>query len=134
MSEEIMAADANLAELARVRNERDLIRDALHQVEESLASERAARTAFEADAAQLRQAALAVVRAVSYAERFKARAELQVLATVAHPGTLIVKELELLRELADDLARWREAGGDIRDLTYVFETMDRYQAMKAGGG
>lgn len=42
-------------------------------------------------------------------------------------------ETILLRELYDDLARWREAGGDIRDLTYVFETMDRIIASKGEG-
>jgi hypothetical protein len=49
-----------------------------------------------------------------------------------HPGTALLAELKLLRELADDLARWREAGGDIRDLTYVLETMDRIAATKEG--
>lgn len=48
----------------------------------------------------------------------------------SRPGAALLAELTLLRELADDLARWREAGGDIRDLRYVLETMDRYAAMK----
>lgn len=41
-------------------------------------------------------------------------------------------EAILLRELADDIDRWREAGGDARDLRYVLETMDKIDAMKAG--
>lgn len=110
----------------------DGAKEQLSQSERATEAERAARRAFEADAVQLRTAALAYVRATSYAERLRLRAELEVLATVEHPGVLIVQELKLLRELSDDLTRWREAGGDIRDLTYVFETMDKIEKTKEG--
>jgi hypothetical protein len=86
------------ADLARARNDRDLIKSALHQVESALAQERTARRTFDADSAQLRAAVLAYVQAASYAERFKARAELQVLATVEHPGTLLLRENAFLRQ------------------------------------
>lgn len=46
-----------------------------------------------------------------------------------HPGSALLAELTLLRELTGDLIRWREAGGDIRDLRDVFETLDRYMAL-----
>ena len=119
MSDDALIADANLIAIAelraaldvalaeneqrmdverRLRSDRDLIRDALHQVEASLATERAARHACEADAAQLRAAALTFIRAGSYAERTKARAELEVLATVEHPGVLVLKENAFLRQ------------------------------------
>lgn len=41
-------------------------------------------------------------------------------------------ELTILRELASDVARWRETGGDPRDLRYILETADRIAQMKAG--
>ena len=31
---------------------------------------------------------------------------------------------QLLAELYDDLVRWRDAGGDVRELRYVLETLD----------
>ena len=123
-------SDSQDAELARLRSDVFDLRSALAQQQREIDAERAARRAFEADAAQLRQAALAYVRAGSYAERSRLRAELEVLATVDHAGTLLMQELDLLRELSEDLTRWRETGGDIRDLTYVFETMDRIATMK----
>jgi hypothetical protein len=130
MSEDVRAADA---ELARLRTSVRDLREINAQQERAIEAERAARRAFEADAAQLRQTALAYVTSATYEDRERLRAELHVLATVDHPGVLLLNELKLLRELADDLTRWREAGGDIRDLTYVFETMDRVAAMKEGG-
>lgn len=48
-------------------------------------------------------------------------------------GNLIISpddETTLLRVLADDVMRWREAGGDVRDLRYVLETIDRIEQMK----
>jgi hypothetical protein len=33
-----------------------------------------------------------------------------------------------LRELYDDVQRWRESGGDVRELRYVLETADRVQS------
>jgi len=39
-------------------------------------------------------------------------------------------ELTTLRELFADIERWRESG-DGRDLAYVLETADKYDAMKA---
>jgi len=35
---------------------------------------------------------------------------------------------QLLAELYSDLVRWRDAGGDVRELRYVFETMDQISA------
>lgn len=81
----------------------------------------------EADAAAFRERVVATCRIGGgglYA--------IEELLKEPHPGTALLAELTLLRELADDLTRWREAGGDIRDLTYVFEMMDRYAAMKGG--
>jgi hypothetical protein len=94
--------------------------------------ERALRA--EADALALRTAALAYVTSATYEERERLRAELYVLATVDHAGGMLVQELALLRELASDVARWREAGGDPRDLRYILETMDKLETMKAGEG
>ena len=115
------------ADLIFLRAECDGAKERLAQSERDLDAERAARRAFEADAAQLKAAALAYVVSATYEDRARLRAELHVLATVAHPGVLLLNELTLLRELADDLIRWREAGGDIRDLAYVFETMDKIE-------
>ena len=108
MSEEIAAADANLIELARLRTAVRDLREINAQQQREIDAERAARRAFEADAVQLRQAALAYVRAGSYAERSRLRAELEVLATVDHPGTLIMQELEAARKVVD-LVRWAVA-------------------------
>lgn len=119
------------AELARLRTSVRDLREINAQQQRALDAERAARRAFEADAAQLRQTALAYVTSATYEARECLRAELYVLSTVEHPGVLLLNELKLLRELSDDLTRWREAGGNIRDLAYVFETMDRI-AMKEG--
>lgn len=116
------------AELARVRTDRDLIRDALHQTEAALASERAARQSSDADAAQLRTAALAYVRATSYAERFQARAVLEVLATLERPGMLLVQELEAARAL-------RAACQPLGSMARLNEACAAYDAVtKAGGG
>jgi hypothetical protein len=38
-------------------------------------------------------------------------------------------ELAVLRELATDVARWRETGGDPRDLNYILETLEKYHAL-----
>ena len=35
---------------------------------------------------------------------------------------------QLLAELYDDLVRWRDAGGDVRELRYVLETLDSISA------
>jgi DNA-binding CsgD family transcriptional regulator len=35
------------------------------------------------------------------------------------------RELRLLRELRADVERWNESGGDVRDLRYVFETLEK---------
>ncbi len=35
---------------------------------------------------------------------------------------------QLLVELYDDLVRWRDAGGDARELRYVLETLDSISA------
>jgi hypothetical protein len=40
-------------------------------------------------------------------------------------------ELTILRELAADVARWRETGGDPRDLRYILETLDRWESLHA---
>lgn len=37
------------------------------------------------------------------------------------------RELAMLRELAVDVARWRETGGDPRDMAYILETMDKIE-------
>lgn len=74
-----------------------------------------------ADAAALRRAVV------------QANAVLEALRSMVDRLPADMAELALLRELADDLTRWREAGGDVRDLRYVLETMDRYAATRAGG-
>lgn len=101
-------SDSQDAELARLRSDVFDLRSALAQQQREIDAERAARRAFEADAMQLRQAALAYVRASSYGERSRLRAELEVLATVDHPGTLIMQELEAARKVVD-LVRWAVA-------------------------
>ena len=101
-------SDSQVAELARLRSGVFDLRSALAQQQREIDAERAARRAFEADAMQLRQAALAYVRASSYVERSRLRAELEVLATVDHPGTLIMQELEAARKVVD-LVRWAVA-------------------------
>lgn len=53
--------------------------------------------AAEADAQALRTVALAYVTSATYDERARLRAELHVLATVEHPGVLLLKELEAAR-------------------------------------
>lgn len=120
------------ADLIFLRAKCDGLNERLAQAERATDAERAARRAFATDAAQLRQAALSYVTSATYEDRERLRAELYVLATVDHPGVLLLNELTLLRELSDDLTRWREAGGDSRDLTYVFETMEKIAQMKAG--
>jgi len=55
--------------------------------------------------------------------------------TIGYQDAMLAKtdaDLAILRELASDVARWRETGGDPRDLRYILETADRYEAMKAG--
>lgn len=43
----------------------------------------------------------------------------------------LLSELAGLRELKADVERWRDAGGDIRDLRYVLETLDKLPASAA---
>jgi len=44
----------------------------------------------------------------------------------------LLSELTTLRELHADVARWREGGGDPRDLRYILDTLDEYdKAVKA---
>ncbi len=40
-------------------------------------------------------------------------------------------ELTALRELYDDVERWRAGGGDVRDVGYILETADRIRASVA---
>jgi hypothetical protein len=53
--------------------------------------------AAEADAQALRTAALAYVTSATYEERARLRAELEVLATVEHPGVMLLAELAAAR-------------------------------------
>ena len=46
-------------------------------------------------------------------------------AGVRTEADALLAELKLLRELATDVARWRETGGDPRDLAYILDTMDK---------
>ena len=91
------------AELARVRSDRDLITDALHQAERALAAERAARNASDADATQLRTAARAYLLAGSYVDRFRLRAELEVLVAVERSGMMLMKAVAQLQHAWDEL-------------------------------
>lgn len=130
MSEEIMSADALLtanAELRaaldvamaenegridlvqRLRTERDLLLSALHQVEAALAASRA-------DVAQLRRAALAYVTSASYEERERLRAELHVLATVEHPGVVLLNELDAARKPETQIAHVANALTELIDI------------------
>lgn len=65
--------------------------EALYQA----AQERALQA--EADAQGLRTTALAYVTSATYDDRARLRAELHVLATVEHPGVLLLAELEAAR-------------------------------------
>jgi hypothetical protein len=113
MSEDVLAADASLAELARLRTSVRDLREINAQQQRALDAERAARRVFEADATQLRQTALAYVQATTYEARERLRAELHVLATVEHPGVLLLRELDAARALAaylNDRRHWRMGG------------------------
>lgn len=76
----------------------------LSQTLAALTAERAARRAFEADAAQLRQAALAYTTSVTIEERTRLRAELYVLAKVDHPGRMLVATITQLQRAWDKLS------------------------------
>lgn len=61
--------------------------------------------AAESDALALRTTAQAYVTSATYEERARLRAELEVLATVEHPGVLLAKELEAARAVINQV-RW----------------------------
>lgn len=42
-------------------------------------------------------------------------------------GAALLAELTVLRELYQDVQRWRESGGDSRDLLYVVETAEKIE-------
>jgi hypothetical protein len=92
----------------------------------------------EADAAALRQAA-EIVRS-EYSKLLEAPlpdvyavmkwlrwpvGHLALSAEVHKVGAALLTELAMLRELRDDVQRWREGGGDVRDLHYVLETLEK---------
>jgi hypothetical protein len=54
-------------------------------------------------------------------------AELADIVEAASPGAALLAELRALRELASDVRRWRESG-DVRELAYVLETLDKLSA------
>jgi hypothetical protein len=146
MSHEAHEADANLAEIARLRTDLELAHEALSQAERALLAERAARRNAEADAAALvlalrgRQTCeICGGRGITWTD-VQGEAEAEACEcwifadeALAHPrpGVALLVELDLLRELVADVARWRESI-DARDLHYVFETMDKIDAMNAG--
>lgn len=137
MSEEIMTAAADLTTMVGLRAENDGLRQRMIKAEAELVhnemtivaaiqgrdqafraekAERAARLASDADVYTLRTAALAYVRATSYAERFKARAELEVLVTVERPGMLLVNAIAQLQHAWDRLCECAdEFGTDAAD-------------------
>lgn len=94
----------------------------------------------EADAAALRTAARSLTR--SAARQVSGYDDMVVLVLrmalndlnrvldQKHPGAALLVELTVLRELAADVERWRESS-DARDLAYILETADKYEAMKA---
>lgn len=43
----------------------------------------------------------------------------------------LLAELVLLRELADDVRRWRETGGDLRDQAYILETLAKLEKARS---
>ncbi len=95
------------------------------RLERALALAETARKAWteigalaQADAAQLRQTALAYVTSATYEERERLRAELYVLATVDRPGVLIVQELALLRALVGAVASYFTMRGMAHAVNY----------------
>lgn len=92
------------AELARLRASVRDLREINAQQRREVDAERASRRAFEADAAQLRATALAYVMSVTYEDRERLRAELHVLATVEHPGVLLVSAIKQLQHAWDKLS------------------------------
>jgi len=113
---EIQEADANLAEIARLRAQLDTA---------------------EADALALRKGIwhfMNTLREAHNGTHIHRTTEESVVAlrrlwAAEHPGAALLAELTVLRELAADVDRWRESS-DARDLHYVLETMDKIEQMK----
>jgi multidrug resistance efflux pump len=114
---EIRTAEADLARLRADLTGRDAT---IAQQQNEIEAERAARQNFEADAAQLRQTALAYVTSATYEDRERLRAELHVLATVEHPGVLLVRELEAARAVVQQARTGFGTEEDIRR-TWAFD-------------
>lgn len=89
----------------------------------------------EADAAALRQALSVIIAGIKDHARRDLGDYLLITPTAAvfaratlkvrPSGAALLAELAMLRELRDDVQRWREGGGDVRDLHYVLETLEK---------
>lgn len=117
MSEEIMAADANLAEIARLRSELSDARQALAQARQATESERVARRNAEADNAALIGALDDLLHEVRHTLAGRSTrpdlvdAEQDALARSAkpHPGRALLTELDAARAVVAHARDWREA-------------------------
>lgn len=52
---------------------------------------------------------------------------LAALSAVRAELEAVKAELSLLRELREDVERWREDGGDARDVGYILDTLDKLE-------
>lgn len=130
MSEEIATANADLAEMARLMADVASRDQTIAQQDKALTAERAARVRAEANAGWWHATVANYVTSATTADRAMLRGVLAEATTYANPGAPLMAELALLRELAADVQRWREAAGDPRDLRYILETMDKLEALK----
>lgn len=125
------------AELARLRTDLDTLRENFEQQGRALAATDRARQVAEADAGAIRIAAQTFAHIVDQQIGSSTDPAILVLRLALndmnrvladeHPGAQLLAELELLRELADDVRRWRESGGDTRDQAYMLETLTKIE-------
>lgn len=110
MSDDALIADANLAEIARLRSELKGMHHEYEQQRESLVSERAARELAEADAAAFRRVVEVLSRAGDLASvRGVARTALSRVGA----GAQLLAELKAACEIVATLRQHWHAGGEV---------------------
>ena len=131
MSEEIALAAADLALVARLTRERDALAIQVRALADQAADLTADRDHWTLEARRAEQRARTVSQV--YQQQQTSHRELEALSTaMTERAQQAEQELAALRELYTDVERWRESGGDVRDLSYVLETADRIvQTMEA---
>lgn len=127
MTHQAQEADANLAEIRRLRTRIGHLLDDVEQMRREIAAERRARELAEADAAAYRR----IIDVLSRAGDF---ASLRGVASAAlvkfQPGAALLAELEAARELKEWARKWQRDHIVSLEMIRAMDAMDA--ARKAG--